>query len=222
MNHESNLARWKSGWAAAPDAERSKAARYRSRFSAERVFKSFQHLYTVVTTPAPNRERQRAVYLITFVCYGSWLHGREGSVDREHNMVGSPTLAEDPRRVVFEKKLMTQDSYSLDQHRRAVTLKGIEEACSRRGWMLLAAHVRSSHVHVVVDADRNPEKVMIALKAYASRARNDSECDEPGRRRWARHGSTRYLWTPTEITSAVRYVVDHQGEAMAMFMPASS
>ena len=154
-------------------------------------------------TPAQNRERQRAAYLITFVCYGSWLHGRAGSVDHEHNAVGAPTLAESPRRLAWERSMMTQVSYILDEPHRAAALEGVKEACLRRGWMLLAAHVRPSHVHTVVDADRNPEQVMSALKAYASRARNKSECDEPDRRRWARHGSTRYLWTPTEIAAAV-------------------
>lgn len=44
--------------------------------------------------------------------------------------------------------------------------------------MLLAAHVRPSHVHAVVEADRTPEQVMTALKAYASRALNESGCDK--------------------------------------------
>jgi len=46
---------------------------------------------------APNRERQRVAYLIAFVCYGAWLHGRAGSIDHEHNAVGSPRLAESSR-----------------------------------------------------------------------------------------------------------------------------
>jgi REP element-mobilizing transposase RayT len=80
--------------------------------------------------------------------------------------------------------------------------------------MLLAAHVRPSHVHVVVEADRTPELVMNALKAYASRALNESGMDQQDRRRWARHGSTLYLWTPTEIATAVHYVLRKQGEPM--------
>ena len=121
-------------------------------------------------TPAPNRERERAAYLITFVCYGSWLHGRAGSIDHEHNAVGGPTLVESPLRLALERGLMTQAPYVLDERRRAATLEGIKQACSRRRWMLLAAHVRGSHVHAVVEADRTPKPVMTALKAYASRA----------------------------------------------------
>src|ERR1041385_9131130 len=93
------------------------------------------------------------------------------------------------------------------------------EACSRRGWTLLAAHVRPSHVHVVVEADRNPEIVMSALKAYVSRSLNESEYHP---RRWARHGSTRYRRSIAEIRAAVHYVISKQGDAMETFMPASS
>ena len=114
---------------------------------------------------------------------------------------------------------MTQKPYHLDEPRRAAVMVGLRTACNRRGWMLLAAHVRPSHVHVVVEADRNPELVMSALKAYASRKLNESE---HGRRRWARHGSTRYLRSATEIRAAVDYVISKQGEAMETFMPASS
>ena len=79
---------------------------------------------------------------------------------------------------------------------------------------LLVAQVRPSHVHVVVEADRNPELVMSALKACASRTLNKSEHN---RKEWARHGSTRYLRSATEIR-----VIGEQGEAMATFTPASS
>ena len=33
-------------------------------------------------------------YLITFRCYGTWLHGDErGSMDRTHNVFGAPKIA---------------------------------------------------------------------------------------------------------------------------------
>ena len=38
-------------------------------------------------------------YLITFRCYGTWLHGDErGSVDRFHNWYGTPTFSPNPAR----------------------------------------------------------------------------------------------------------------------------
>ena len=46
--------------------------------------------------------------------------------------------------------------------------------------------------------------------------------EEPDRRRWARHGSTRWLWEREHASAAIRYVVDPQGEAMAVFQAAEA
>ena len=93
----------------------------------------------------------------------------------------------------------------------------MQQVCSHREWTLLAAHVRTNHVHVVVAADKSPEQVMNALKAYASRALKDAALDRPDRRRWARYGSTRHLWTIEAASAAVHYIVCEQGEPMAVF-----
>ena len=81
---------------------------------------------------------------------------------------------------------------------------------------MLAAHVRTEHVHVVLDCECRPEVALTAFKSYASRTLNLVR-NEHGRIRWARHGSTRYLWTSDEIDGAVRYVVAKQGEPMAVW-----
>jgi REP element-mobilizing transposase RayT len=152
------------------------------------------------------------VYLITFVCYGRHLHGSEsGSVDREHNTHGTPILEPDSVRAASASKCMDQAPYHLDQIRRDAVLEAI------RGWSLLAAHARSSHVHTVVEAEARPEQVMRDFKAYASRWLNRLRLDEPGRKRWAHHGSTRWLWKPQHVSAAMQYVVGEQGEAMSVF-----
>lgn len=56
------------------------------------------------------------------------------------------------------------------------------------------------------------------FKAYASRRLSRMGLDGPHRRRWSRHGSTRWLWRREHVSAAVRYVVDEQGEAMSMFV----
>jgi REP element-mobilizing transposase RayT len=112
---------------------------------------------------------------------------------------------------------MPQSPYELDATKRTTVLQGIEEACGRRNWTLLAAHVRTNHIHVVVAANEQPELVMQAFKSYASRALNQTALDGPNRRRWARHGSTRYLWTADAVNAAVHYVLCEQGEPMAVF-----
>jgi hypothetical protein len=41
--------------------------------------------------------------------------------------------------------------------------------------------------------------------------------DEPNLKRWARHGSTRWLWKPQHVSAAMLYVVAEQGDAMSAF-----
>jgi REP element-mobilizing transposase RayT len=105
----------------------------------------------------------------------------------------------------------------LDRGRRDAVLIAIHRVCIHRGWILLAAHVRTTHVHAVVDAEADPTRVMNDFKSYASRHLNRFGLDPPNRKRWARHGSTRWLWDPDSIPAAINYVIDAQGEPMAVF-----
>jgi REP element-mobilizing transposase RayT len=157
-------------------------------------------------------------YLITFACYGAHLHGgAAGSVDRRHKQFGSRLLEADPPRESAETSSMQQAPYALDQEARSAVLEALREVCLHRGWGLLAAHVRTNHVHVILEAEVPPERIMNALKSYASRALNRRGCDGSNRRRWAHHGSTRWLWKDQDVRKAIHYVVHEQGESMAVF-----
>jgi len=172
------------------------------------------------STSAPNRERERApasTYLITFVCYGARLPGTVGAVDRLHNVPGSRKPTPDTARESEARERMTDAPYLLDAVRRKAVLAAVCEVCSHREWTLLASHVRTNHVHVVVEACQKPERVMNAFKCYASRALEQLRVDSPGRRRWARHGSTRYLWTKETVSAAVHYVICEQGEPLSVY-----
>ena len=64
-------------------------------------------------------------YLITFACYGCRIHGSEsGSVDRGHNVPGTPFLEEDSALAAFEGQRMDQSPYHLDQVRRDARIGG--------------------------------------------------------------------------------------------------
>jgi len=112
---------------------------------------------------------------------------------------------------------MHGNPYQLVAPRRRVVLLAIVEVCRHRDWLLLAAHVRTAHVHVVVQApETKPESVMTTFKAYASRALNTKGLEPPDTRRWTRHGSTRYLWTHKALRDTMKYVVEEQGEPMEL------
>jgi hypothetical protein len=138
-------------------------------------------------------------------------------VDRRRNLFGSRLPQPNPAQETQASDQMQQPPYWLDAARRHIVLGSLQEVCGHRRWTLFAAHVRTNHVHIVVAADQSPERVMNTFKAYASRALNRTALDRLDRRRWARHGSTRHLWTRTAISAAVHYVVCEQGQPMACF-----
>ena len=157
-------------------------------------------------------------YLLTFTCYGCHLHGDvSGSVDCEHNAPGLPRLEPNPPRVTNETARMRETRYMLDAPRRRAVLRGIQDACALRNWTLLAAHVRMTHIHAVIEAEAPPGRMLAALKAYATRHLNRTGLDEPRRARWTRHGSTRWLWKPRHISAAIEYVVREQGAPMSVY-----
>lgn len=188
----------------------------------ERAVSEFSHSghyprrdHGMANRPAADRMR----YFITFACYGARLDGDEsGSVDRDHNLFGNRLLEPDERRAAAERRSMNQPPYELDCSRRAVVLEAIRGVCRVRGWNLLAVHVRSNHVHVILECEVSPEKAINDFKAHASRALNGLQRDGSGRRRWARHGSTRWLWKDQDVREAIRYVIEEQGEPMALFV----
>ena len=177
--------------------------------------------------PLPNRDRKGAApaaalfvapngplaYLITFPTYGTWLHGdRRGSVDRDHNIPGTPMLAPDPVRCRREGQRLKHPPVELDAQRRAVVHRSIMEVADHRGWTVHALNVRSNHVHVVVTADNTPEQVMTAFKSWSTRRMTEGCVLPHGTKAWVRHGSTRYLWKAESVEAACRYVCEGQGE----------
>jgi hypothetical protein len=109
---------------------------------------------------------------------------------------------------------MVQAPYRLDRQATYMVLESIREVCVVRDWQMISVDVRSTHVHCVVGEIERPNRVVADFKAYASRALNQVE---GYRRRWAREGSTRRLLNSAAIVSAVRYVVNCQRDAMAVY-----
>ena len=158
--------------------------------------------------------RRPLAYFITFSCYGTHLHGRgDGSVDRRHNSPGARLIEPDPLRERTQAQRMTEPLYAMDRDTRETVLKSIRKSCTIKGWPLLAAHVRSTHVHLVVSCRENPAQVMAYLKHYATR---DINAKHEIRRRWTSHGSTRWLWEPVNVDRAIDYVLNQQGTPMAV------
>ena len=153
-------------------------------------------------------------HLLTFRTYGTWLPG-DGRFSmgrsRAHGH-GAPAIT--PSAALRRESLdaMKGDAVVLDAGARVVVNATIGEVCSHRGWGLLAVNARTNHVHVVLSAvSCSPEEAMTTLKAWCTRRLREAGRAGAEARVWARHGSTRYLWTEKEVEGAVRYVVEGQG-----------
>jgi len=157
-------------------------------------------------------------YFISFTCYGTWLHGDErGSVDCTQNAYGSDFLPSDNEAQAQIRSAMKDPPYLLDEAHRRVVLCAIVELAKTKEWELFAIHVRSNHVHIVVRSKQSIERAMNDCKAVASRDLNLAFPGERGRKRWTRHGSTRYLWTIEQLEQKIDYTLNQQGEPMERF-----
>jgi len=166
--------------------------------------------------PQPHCEQEPKriplAYLITFRTYGTWLHGDErGSVDRFHNVYGTPRLPPNRQRKKYERSLLAGPAVRLGSRRRAAVEKAIRETCRIRKWQLWAFNIRTNHIHSVVSAKW---EVLNALKANATRVLREDGLWRSKHTPWVRRGSKRRLWTEQDLFNAIDYVLYDQGEPL--------
>ena len=155
-------------------------------------------------------------YLITFRCYGTWLHGDErGSTDRFHNAYKSPHIPANQRwKQHNTEELQSKPLILNDSQRRSVEV-AIRETCTRRVWRLRALNVRTNHVHLVISiGEGKPDRALNALKANATRKMREDVNWQELHSPWADKGSKRALWNERSLTLAIDYVINGQGELL--------
>lgn len=151
-------------------------------------------------------------YFISWTCYGTRLHGDErGTVDRQHNRVGTPFLRPSPVRQEAAAKIMRWDAITLSNQMRDVVRCTIEDHCRIRGWNILALHVGVTHIHIVVAAaDITPEAVMEQFKSWATRRLREAGLVDRVRKMWTEHGSTIWVHDEDGLRETVNYVLNRQ------------
>jgi len=154
--------------------------------------------------------------LITFRCYGTWLHGDErGSVDRFHNHYRSPYLSASEMRRQHSARKLKCEPVTLEAAQRESVEMAIRETCAFRTWLLQAINVRTNHVHVVVTIGAiPPERALNAFKANATRRLRQEGHWNYQHSPWADKGSKRYLWNERSMERAVDYVTNGQGDEL--------
>ena len=157
---------------------------------------------------------QPLAYLITFRCYGTWLHGDErGSIDRRnYNRYGTPDMPANKKLLADEHSKLKRPALLLNSAQRKVVESAIREVCEYRAYSLHAVNVRTNHVHSVVSAPCKPEHIMEGFKSYATRKLREANLLSRDVKPWARHGSNPYLWTEEQLQRAIDYVINGQGD----------
>lgn len=154
--------------------------------------------------------------LLTFACYGSHLPGeRDGIVNRKLNRHVDPFVGLSPQLAQAVRSAMNQTAYVIDLPRAKAILATMLLTCEFRGWHVDAIHVRTNHVHAVLEGQEGPERMLNDLKAYASRKLNVIGMGSAGGEEG--HGSTRYLNDERSLAGAIRYVVEEQDDLIAFY-----
>ncbi|MDQ3181093.1 MAG: transposase [Acidobacteriota bacterium] len=153
-------------------------------------------------------------YLITFRCYGTWLHGDEkGAVDRHgKNIYGTADISANKNLKELMREKMPQSAFLLDKTQRQKVEEAIAGVCQYKNYNLHAVNARSNHVHFVVAAASKPELLINIFKAYSTRKLREEKLVNSEVRLWSRGGSRRYLWKPRHVALAVEYVLYGQGD----------
>jgi REP element-mobilizing transposase RayT len=153
-------------------------------------------------------------YLITFRCYGTWLHGDErGSYRRNSRLLTGVSLIP-PRPLLegAERQQLKHPPLKLNKKQRTIVEQAVRDVCKHRRYRMRAINVRTNHAHSVVSALSRPEPILDAFKSYSTRALRAAGLLSGEVKPWARHGSTIYLWKERDVEGAIEYVLDQDYE----------
>ncbi len=159
-------------------------------------------------------------YLITFRTYGSWLHGDErGSINRFRNQYKSAFLPPQASWLERNNAKLKSEPLKLDAKQRGCVEKAIRECCAIRKFGLCALNVRTNHVHSVVSHFAKGSGLILgAFKANATREMRERGVWTFEHSPWADKGSRRNLWNENQVTRAIDYVMNGQGDDLPSFL----
>jgi REP element-mobilizing transposase RayT len=157
-------------------------------------------------------------YFITFTTHGTWLHGdAKTSVTRVGGI--SKLLTPNEPLYLLRKKQLSHSPVELEEKQRTIVLDTILQHCSLKQWRLYAAHVRSNHVHTVIQAEHPIDAVMTGLKIWSTRKL--SENGYVYTKVWTVGGSKRFIFSENKLREKMHYVIYEQGIMMQYHIDAS-
>lgn len=154
-------------------------------------------------------------YFITFTTYGTWLHGdpRTSVVVQNH---GTKVLEPQDSFYRYAQRHLKHPAVTLDPSMRHLVLRAMIERCGTMQWRLLACHVRSNHVHLLIASDEPIEKVLSSLKAWGTRQLRRAGYNLI--KVWTHHGSTKYVFRKSKLLEKMHYIIHEQGDMMDYYL----
>ena len=154
-------------------------------------------------------------YFITFTTYGTWLHG-----DSRKSVIRQDGMAKiiEPNLYLYKQTLgkLKNPPVYLNVAQRSIVLETIINHCLIKQWKLLAAHVRTNHVHFLVRTEEKVELVMKGIKSWTTRSLQKAEYNIP--KVWTTGGSKKYVFTNEKLMEKIHYVIHEQGEMMQYYL----
>jgi REP element-mobilizing transposase RayT len=157
-------------------------------------------------------------YFITFTTHGTWLHGDlRQSVIRDHGI--SKLLAPNDSMYRQKRDKLKHPPVELYQKQREIVLDTVTSHCVLKQWRLFAAHVRSNHVHTIIQSGHPINDVMMGLKIWATRKLSEGGYCYP--KVWTVGGSKRYIFSDDKLREKIHYVIYEQGAMMQYYIDPS-
>jgi len=157
-------------------------------------------------------------YFITFTTYGTWLHGDcRGSVIRRCGC--SEKLPPNTALYNYENRLRKHPPVVLNAAQRKIVHDAVIRHCAHRQWYLIALHVRSNHLHAIVQANSPIKQVTQQLKQWSTRSLRQAGMEAPVV--WTSGASRNYIYEPSKLRQKVHYVLFEQGEMMEYYVDES-
>ncbi len=114
--------------------------------------------------------------------------------------------------LIDERNELKTPPVVLNARQRSVVESSIKRTSEIKKCELHAVNVRTNHVHAVVGCRGQPEAIMNSFKSHATQDLRCHDLLDMNVKPWARHGSTRYLWTEDQLRKAIEYVLFGQGD----------
>ena len=96
-------------------------------------------------------------------------------------------------------------------------MQSIIDTCAFSHWHLHAAHVRSNYLHIVVQAEKAPERVAISFKANATRYLKELNPELNRKKFWSKGQSVAHIFQSENLLRAIQYTAEEQGKKMACY-----